>query len=496
VGSDERSIAEDLQAYVATALAWNGLVIIVIQMTRILTSVILARLLTPHEYGLAGLALLFSSLALLFSDLGFGAALVQKPTITVLDRSTVFWINAISGFLLSVLGVALARPIAAFFKQPDLTPLLMAVSVSFFLISLQNTQYSLLQRAMNYRALSLRLIFATIGGAAVGVTVAVFGGGAWALVAQAVTISFLSAILLWLTSDWRPQFVFSRESVRNTIGFGGRVFGARVLDYSQRNVDNILIGRYLGTTSLGFYSVGYNIILLPLQRLIVPVQDTLFTAFSRIQDDELRMKAIWLRAIRAVGALMIPATVGIILIAPELVQVVLGRKWIPAAPVMQILAPVALFQSFGAIAERTLLALGRATTVFRFSLVGTVVSVAAFSIGLLWGIQGVATSYAFVIIPVQVCLIAVTMSALGISGWTLARAVQGVLEAATVMCIACWVCLTALVHTGASASLVVAVVIAVGVAVYLPIAAWRSPEVVDDIKTLSSSRLGRLRTTP
>ena len=205
----------------------------------------------------------------------------------------------------------------------------MVVSISFLPTTLQMVPAVLFQRAMNFRAIGIRLLIATIGGSIVGVVVAALGGGAWALVAQQLAISFLSLAFLWILSDWRPHFMFSRQSLRNLGGFGGAVLGSRFLDYAQGNADNILVGRYLGA-ACSVYSVAYNVILLPIQRLFVPIQDTLFPALSRIQDDRPRMGSLWLRVIRVVGAVVAPCMLGLIVVAPDFVPVVLGDHWLDA----------------------------------------------------------------------------------------------------------------------------------------------------------------------
>ena len=308
--------ARNFRASVIEGLKWNAVVAVSTQVTRLATSLVLVHLLSPRDYGLAGIALLFSSLVLALADLGLGAGLVQRASITENDRSTVFWTSAGVGLGLTAVGIALASPLAAFFHEPRVKPLFMVVSSSFVLLALQTTQAALFMRAMSFRAMTVRRVVAMIGGAAAGIAVAASGGGAWALVVQAVTVSVLSTILIWLLSDWRPKFTYSLQSLRSFGGFGLTLLGARMLDFLQGNADNILIGRYLGSSALGLYSVAYNVILLPTQRLLGPVQDTFFPAFARIQHDRPRMAALWLRISRIVGAFIAPAMLGLVVIAP------------------------------------------------------------------------------------------------------------------------------------------------------------------------------------
>lgn len=486
--ASDRAIVRDLHAYVLRGLGWNAAVAVTIQASRIASGVVLVRLLTPRDYGIAGMALLAWSLVLAFADLGMGAGLVQRREISEEDRSTVFWTSALVGVVLAGSGIALAGPLADFFGQPSVRPLFMVVSVSFLFLSLQMTQASLLQRAMDFRAIGLRLMIATVGAGAVGVAVAALGGGAWSLIAQALTMAFLSTALLWLLSDWRPRLSFSAASLRDLGGFGVTVLGSRILNYAQTNVDNLLVGRFLGSSALGLYSVGYNVILVPMQRLIVPIQDALFPALSRIQDDKPRMARVWLRTTRAVGAVTAPAMLGIVVVAPDFVDVVLGRRWSGAVPVVQILAFVSLLQSFTAVASRALIALNRATTVLRISLFSTVLSVGAFALGIRWGIVGVAACYAIVTIPVQACLVLIATAALDIPLSSFLRNFAGVVQAAAGMAAVCWTVRLMLLDAHVATSMRLVAVIFVGVAAYALGTLWRSPEVVAELRSLRGRR--------
>jgi polysaccharide transporter, PST family len=480
----DHAIAHSLRSSVMRGLKWSAAIVVTNQLARIATSLVLVRLLAPHDYGLAGMALLFSSLVLAFSDLGLGAGLVQRHSITEEDRSTVFWTSFAVGLVLMLVGMALAAPLAQFFHQPGVRPLFMVVSVSFLFVALQTTQASLFQRAMNFRAISVRSIGSNLAAAAVGITVAVLGGGAWALVAQQLTMSVLGALLLWLASSWMPRLTFSFRSLRTLGGFGLTVLGSRFLDYLQGNTDNLLVGRYLGSSALGLYSVAYNVILLPAQRLFVPIQDTMFPAFARIQHDRSRVASIWLRVTRVVGAVVAPAMLGLVVVAPDFVETIMGQRWSGCVPVLRILAFVTLMQGFTAVAERTLIALGRPSVVFRVSSLRTVLAVGAFAAGLHWGIVGVAAFYTAAMIPLQVYLVAVATHELHIGPMQFIRNISGVAEASLAMFAICWLVRTLLLQTSLGAPLRLVVVIAIGVAAYGLALTWRGHEVVTELKNL------------
>ena len=192
-------------------------------------------------------------------------------------------------------------------------------------------------------------------------------------------------ILLWQLASWRPRFMYSRNSLKRLAGFGSNIVGSRFLDFVQTNMDNILVGRYLGSAALGLYSVAYNVILIPLGRLFSPISNTLFAAASRMQDEPARVAGLWLRAVRGALLVILPAILGLLVVTPEFVQVVLGSQWDAATPVIRILSLTTLTYGLSSLADGLLLALDRSHLVFRLTLLNALLAVGAFIVGLRWG---------------------------------------------------------------------------------------------------------------
>lgn len=474
----------DLRGRVLGGFAWTIGASGVSQVSRLLAAIVLARLLTPSQYGLAGMALVFSSLVLSVSDLSMGAGLVQRKRITEADRSTVFWTSAAVGLLLTVTGVLVSGPLAGFYGQPQVRSLFMVVSISFLLVALQTTQASLMQREMRFRALSVRAAAGVVLGGVAGVTAAIFGAGAWALIIQQVTSSFVSTILLWTISSWRPKFVYSRNSLNDFGGFGLNLLGARILDYLNRNADNVLVGRFLGSAALGAYSVAYNLMFLPLNRLILPIQETLFPAYARWQDDRQRLADIWLRVLRVVAAIVLPAMAGLAIVAPDFVHVVLGERWHNAVPVLQILCAVAAIQSLATLGHRILTALDRTRTILIFTIVECAATIPAFAIGLHWGIVGVATCYSIVTIPLYLGFLGLTVRALPISVMRVLQGLGGVLLATTAMVAACLPARLLLVGEGAAPWLRLTGVAFLGIVVFGVAIAIVQPALIGELRAL------------
>lgn len=477
-----------MRGYVLRGLAWKAASQIVFQASRIAVAVVLARLLTPHDYGLAAMVMVVGLFALVFSDLALGAALVQRARLSEDDRSTVFWVSLGAGAFFTVAGAALSGPLASFYGEPDVRPLFAALSLSFLLTSIGSIQTALLTREMAFRKLELRQIAATLCGAAVGIGLAVGGAGAWAIIGQQLTAVAVGSALVWALADWRPRLRFSIESLKNLGGFSGKVFAQRLLYYASRSADGILIGRFLGPAAVGAYAVAYNIILIPFSQVAGPIQQVMFPAFARMQEDRERVATVWVRTMRLIAAITMPALLGMIVVAPDFVSVVLGDQWARAVPVVRILAFVALLQSLQTMNADILQALDKAGTMLRFMLVWFVANLTAFVIGLHWGIVGVAAAYAVVAAVLEPTNAWLTARALGTSLLTVVRGVGGVAQAALAMAVAIAIARHAALALSMPAPLRLVGLVVVGVAVYLPLCAWRSPEAREDVLGLVRRR--------
>jgi O-antigen/teichoic acid export membrane protein len=492
VAESDEAISQSLRAHVVHGLKWSAVIGLTNQLARLATSFVLVRLLTPDDYGLAGMALVFGGLAITLSDVGLSAGLVQREKITELDCSTVFWTSLAIGLGLVGIGVAVSGLVARFFHEPAVRELFIAMSFGFLFPALQQTPAALLQRAMRFRAIAIRSIGANIVASAVGITGAVLGWGAWALVASALSAGLATTILLWLTSGWKPRLIYSRESLRGLSRFGLPLLGAKSLDYAQGNADNLLVGRYLGPSELGLYTVAYNVILLTQTRIFGPIEDALFPALSRIKDDLARMASVWLRTTRVVGAFIAPAMLGTIVVVYDFVVVVFGEKWVGCVPVIQILAVVTLMDGFTAAATRVLMALGLAKLLLRISSLRTVLSLAAFVAGLHWGIVGVAAFYTAAAVPVQVYLIVLATREVRISWGTFVRNISGVAEASLGMFAVCWLLRSALVAAEVGPIWRLVAVIGAGALTYFAALAWRDRPVLREVATMLP-RLRRIR---
>jgi O-antigen/teichoic acid export membrane protein len=484
----EAAVVTPMRSRVTRGLAWKAASSSVLQVMRLIVGVILAHLLSPHDYGLAGMVIVFASLVLIFSDLAFGSALIHRPTLTEDDRSTVFWTSAAIGLVLTVTGIALSGPLAAFYGEPRVKPLFAAMSLSFFVASIASTQAALLTRDMNFRSLELRQMAAAVASGGVGITLALMGEGPWAIIAQQIAAATVSTALLWVASPWRPRLTFSWTSLRGLGGYSGNVFGSRLLFYANRNADNMLVGRFLGASSLGAYSVAYNLMLVPISQIAIPVQDVLFPAFARMQDDIEALKHAWFRANRVIAAISVPALLGLIIVAPDFIGVVLGHRWHSATPVIQILAFVGILQSVQGLNSSVLRAVDRTSALFRYSVVVSIASVTAFALGLHWGIVGVAAAYAISSGIVEPYYSWLTARSVGLSLVDFVRPLIGVFQASAGMAVCVLVLRELLLRADVPPAARLALLIGAGAAIYAILCSWRAPEVRDEVRDIRRRR--------
>lgn len=480
--------AVGLRAKVARGLGWKLLGQGFAQATSVAVGVLLAHLLTPREFGLAGMALVFTGFAGVFTDLALGPALVQRTQIREEDRSTAFWTSLGAGVLLTALAAALAPFVADFFSMPAVRPLFYASATIFLLSSLSVTQSALLTREMNFRSLEIRGMVSALAGAAVAVPLAFAGAGAWTIVGQTLFASIVSVVLLWRLSPWRPRFIYSLESLRMLGSFGMKTLLSQVLGYLSLNMDNVLVGRYLGSRALGLYAVAYNVMFLPVGRISQPIQQVVFAAFAKLQHDPVRLSDAWRRGNQLISAVNVPAFVGMAVIAPDFVPVVLGHKWHAAVPVLQLLSLAGVAQSFQTLNWSTVQALGRAGVMLRVRLFSAPLTLAAFAFGLRWGVVGVAGLYAaarFIILAVSTV---VTCRTLTFPILRVVRESTLVAALSLAMALAVYSARIGLVHGGVAAGVRLPALVAVGAAVYVALIAWRTPDLLVEIRSLVRSR--------
>ena len=350
----------------------------------------LARLLTPADFGLLAMVAFFTGIIGLFGDLGLSAATVQRKQISHSQVSTLFWVNIAVSIVLMLAAAAAAPFVAWFYGEGALLWVTIVISMTYLWGGLAAQHLALLRRQMRFTALASVEICALLFGVAAGISVALLGGGYWALVAVAVGQAFATAVLAFALSGWRPGRWRIDETVKQMILFGGNITGARFLNYITRNSDNLLIGRFWGASELGIYSRAYALLLLPVQQINGPIAGVAIPALSRLQSKPDEYRRYYLKVVQSLAYMSMPVVVMLAVLAEEVVLLVLGSQWLDAAIIFQIFAAFVIVQNVVVTTGWVLQSLGRGSRMLKWSAVQAPVFVIACLIGLPWGGIGVA----------------------------------------------------------------------------------------------------------
>lgn len=357
------------------------------------TIVILARLLSPREFGLLAMVTVIASFAQIFSEMGFSSALVQKQDIEQKHLSSVFWLNLGMGGGLTLLFIAGAPLIARFYDEPILIPLTWFISFNFLIGSLTIVQKTMLTKTIDFRSLSIVNIVAVALSGVVAIGLAFGGAGIWSLAVQSVLLSTITTIMLWRLSHWRPAFIFNWDAIKDLLGFSLSLFGTKLLSYWTRNLDYLLIGRFIGLQPLGVYKNAYTIMLFPLSNVSRVISQVMFPSLSLIQDDKAKVRQLFVRMTRTIALVTFPMMAGLFVVADSFVLTLFGPQWSAMIPILMVFCLTGLMQSIGTLNGNLYLSQGRADLQLRVGLVLKMVGIMGIVVGLRWGALGVAVGY-------------------------------------------------------------------------------------------------------
>ena len=377
-------------------VGWSGISQIARLLIHFGITAILARLLTPNDFGLLAMVVVFTNFVMIFRDFGLTAALIQRKEIIEEHLSSCFWINILVGFLLTLVFVVLAPLISHFYSEIKLNSIIMILASIFFISSFGIVQTALFTKKMNFKPLVIVEISAIAISGTAAIVLAFSGFGVWSLVWQQIISSFVIVFLLWIFSDWRPKFMFRWQRVKELLGFGLNLIGFNFVNYFNRNLDNLLIGRFLGSVPLGFYNLAYRLLLFPLSNISSIIGRVMFPSLSMIQDDKNKIYYIYIKATRYIAVITFPLMMGLFVVAPQFIRVVFGLQWERSIFLIQILSLVGLGQSIGSTVGWIYQSQGRTDILFRWGLFSVTIVTIGFVIGLRWNIEGVAIAYALV----------------------------------------------------------------------------------------------------
>lgn len=391
---------DHLKANLGARTARGGVVMIGAQALKFViymaATVVLARLLTPQDYGLIGMVLVVTGFVALFKNMGLSAATMQREEINYQQVSTLFWVNVTISVVLMLLTLALSPVVAWFYHEPRLTWITMAFAVGFLFSGLVVQHESLLKRQMRFVPLAIAEIVSMLSGIVVGIVLAWRGAGYWALVANQLVLGFVYAVSIFVACRWRPGPPVRYSGVRSMLAFGGHLTGFGFFNFFSRTLDNLLIGRFWGAQQLGLYAKAYQLLLLPIDQLSAPLDGVAMPALSRLLDEPERYRQAYLRMLEKVAMLSLPGVALMIGTSDWLVRVMLGAQWIEAGRIFALLGIVGLIEPVANTMGWLLVSQGRTRHLLQWGMIDGAIAIVSIVAGLPWGAIGVATSYAIV----------------------------------------------------------------------------------------------------
>jgi PST family polysaccharide transporter len=357
------------------------------------STAILARLLTPEDYGLVAMTTVVVGFIAVFKDAGLTSATVQRSEISHAQISMLFWINTAVGGAIALLLVALSPLISAFYNEPRLQAITVVLATTFLFSGITVQHQALLRRQMRFKVLAILEMLSITAGIIVAVAMALSGFGYWSLVGLNVASAIVNAIGVWLTLHWIPSFPTRGSGVRPLLKFGGDVLSFNVINYFSRQFDTLLIGWFWGPVTLGFYDRAYNMLMMPIRRINGPVAAVAVPALSRARVRAEQFRGFFLNSLQLVTSITVPLVLVLTIYADEIVRLWLGPEWSRCAGIFRLLA---LAAATGAISNPVgwlLVSLGHTQRYKQMGIFTSAVTVTSFIIGLPFGAEGVARSY-------------------------------------------------------------------------------------------------------
>jgi PST family polysaccharide transporter len=363
---------------------------------RLVSLMVLARLLAPNDFGLVGMVTAFTGVLNLLRDFGLSSAAIQRATVTEEQMSNLFWINALVGTLLGVLLLAGAPAIAFFYHEPRLAAVTAVLALGFPLNGLGVQHGASLTRQMRFTALAVINTLGLLAGTAVGIGAALAGFGYWALVAMTLTFPLVTTAGFWVATGWIPGRPSRQSGIRSMMRFGGTLTLNGLVVYIASNFEKVLLGRYWGADAIGIYGRAFQLVNIPTGNLNTAAGEVAFAALSRVQDDSDRLRRYFLRGYSLVLGMTVPLTILCALFSGDVIRVFLGPKWDGAAPIFRLLAPTILVFAVANPLGWLLTSLGMVNRLLKMGLVIAPIMIVSFVIGLPYGPKGVALAYSTV----------------------------------------------------------------------------------------------------
>ncbi|CAI3259397.1 lipopolysaccharide biosynthesis protein [Enterococcus cecorum] len=339
------------------------------QLVTFIVSIVLARILTPEDYGVVALATVFTSILQVFVDSGLGTALIQKKNADDLDFSSVFYFNFVVCIVLYIIMFFTAPFISVFYNDSSLTSIVRVASLTIVISGVKGIQQAYVSRNMLFK----RFFFATLGGtifsAFIGIGLAYAGFGVWAIVAQQLSNTAIDTLILWITVKWRPKKMFSIKRLKELLNFGWKLLVSSLFNTVYNNLRNLIIGKYYSSADLAYYNQGDKFPNLIVTNINSSIDSVLLPTLSSAQDEKNRVKSMTRRAIKTSTYIMAPLMMGLAFCATPIVRLILTEKWMPCVPYLQIFCITYMFWPIHTANLNAINAMGRSDYFLKLEIV-------------------------------------------------------------------------------------------------------------------------------
>lgn len=365
------------------------------QFVTLIVSIVLARILTPSDFGTVSLIMVFTTILQVFVDSGLGTALIQKKDADDLDFSSVFYFN-FAICLILYLGMFIASPfIAKFYKDISLTPIIRVISLTIVMSGVKGIQQSYVSRNMLFK----KFFFATLGGtlfsAVLGIGMAYAGFGVWSIVAQQLSNTAIDTLILWITVDWRPKRMFSWQRLKSLLSYGWKLLVSSLLDTIYNNLRNLIIGKIYTSSDLAYYNQGDKFPKVIVMNINASIDSVLLPSMSGEQENKERVKSMTRRAIKTSTYIMAPLMMGLLFCAEPIVRLLLTDKWLPCVPYLRIFCFTYMFYPIHTANLNAIKAMGRSDLFLKLEIIKKVVGLILLFITMRISVMAMAYSLIF-----------------------------------------------------------------------------------------------------
>ena len=378
-----------LKQKAAAGMVWTALQKYSTMFVQFISGIILARLLTPYDYGCIGMLAIFMVLAETFIDGGFGSALIQKKRPTQEDYSTIFWWNLGVAFLMYTILYISAPAISNFYGIPLLCNVLRVQGLVLFIYAFNIVQRNQLKKKRNFKVLSIVTITTSIIALGVTIFMAYKGFGVWALVVQHLITAAIPAIVFWFFIKWRPIRTFSKQSFKELFGFGFYMFLTHLVNHFGQQIQGLLIGKVYNASTMGYYSKAHGVEKLVSNSISKVMTEVTYPLYAEAQDNKAMMINMIKRLTTTLSYLTFPLMFIMILIAKPVFVLLYSERWLSSVPYFQVLCLAGLANCLMAVNLQTISAIGKSKEMFLWTVVKRTVGIGAIVLGLfLYGMKG------------------------------------------------------------------------------------------------------------